>query len=275
MRVKNASLSFSVLSLSAVFSLFFVAACSSRPPAVPPIVDLKGAPAAALESASTEESVTEVVNLLNSAQRSYLEEADVKPFANLLSPEVKITASRMRALGPYDSRFTKERLIHIYEWATRNEDRFSAHFVTIKAQVTGNAADVEIRLETEAKDVKSWFGQTFRLVKQDGSWQIVAFRYWPINPETQQDFTMDFFGGMDQSVEDDLRNGDFRNATYHLFVGYRFDDAAMFGRTLTDADPDDVWAWEMRAKASAMIGDKIDAEKASEMARKLKAANGP
>lgn len=250
-------------------------ACSSRPPAVPPIVDLKATSAAGPDTAVGEDSSTEVVNLLNSAQRAYLEQGDVKPFANLLSPGAKITASRMRALGPYDSRFTKERLIHIYEWATRNEERFSARFVTIKAQVTGNAADVEIRLETEAKGIKSWFGQTFRLVKQDGLWQVVAFRYWPINPETRQDFTMDFFGEMDRSVEEDLRNRDYRNATYHLFVGYRFDDAAMFGRTLTETDPQDVWAWEMRAKASAMIGDKNDAENASEMVRKLKAASGP
>lgn len=252
-----------------------VVACSSHPPAVPPIVDLKAAPAAIPEAAPAEDTSSEVVNLLNAAQRAYLEQGDVKPFAKLLSPEAKITASRMRAFGPYDSRFTKERLVHIYEWATRNEERLSARFVTIKAQVIGNAADVEIRLETEAKDIKSWFGQTFRLVNQDGLWQIVAFRYWPINPETQQDFTMDFFGEMDRSVEEDLRNKDYRNATYHLFVGYRFDDAAMFGRTLTETDPEDVWAWEMRAKASAMIGDKNDAEKASEMVRKLKAASGP
>lgn len=275
MSVRSASLSSSIFSLWAGVSLSFVAACAAPPPAVPPVVNVESTPLAVAEPTSPEDATREVVSLLNSAQRAYLEHADPKPFANLLSPEAKIIAARLEAPGMFDARFTKERLVRIYEWATRNEDRFAAKFITIKAQVTGNSADVEMRLETESNAVKSWFGQTFRLVKFDGVWQIVRFRYWPINPQTQRDFSEEYFAEMDRLAEEDLRNGDYRNATYHLFVGYRFDDAAMFGRTLTDADPNDAWAWEMRAKASAMIGDKVDAEKASEMTRRLKASAGP
>lgn len=262
-----------------VFSGFVMAtsivACAANPPVALPVVQVQAPPAAVTEAASAEDSSREVIQLLTSTQRAYIERSDPKPFADLLSPEAKIIAGRRRASGPYDSRFTKQRLVNIYKWASRNEERLSAQCVTIKAQVTGDAAEVEMRLETEGSGVKAWFGQTFRLVKFDGVWQIVRFRYYPINPETQEEFAASFFEETDRLAEEDLRTGDYRNATYHLFIGYRFDDSAMLARQLTDADPADPWAWEMRAKASAMIGDEEDAEKASQTVRKLKRQNAP
>jgi len=275
MSLRRASCWQARLAFLAAMSLGFTAGCAARAPVGAPVVEVQAGPVAAAEASSGEDSSREVIQLLISTQRAYIERADPKPFADLLSPEAKITAARLRAPGAYDTRFTKQRLVHIYEWASRNEERLSAKCVTIKAQVTGDAAEVEMRLETEGSGVKAWFGQTFRLVKFDGAWQIVRFRYYPINPDTQEEFAASFFEEMDRLAAEDLRTGDYRNATYHLFVGYRFDDSAMLARQLTDADPADPWAWEMRAKASAMIGDKEDAEKASQTVRKLKGLNRP
>ena len=115
---------------------------------------------------------------------------------------------------------------------------------------------------------KASFSQRFELVCRSGAWRIERFRYWPLDPDTGQEFTQ-FFLDTDAQIERELAEGDLRNAAYHLMLAYRFNECAALSRRLTSDTPDDAWAWGLRAKASALIGDRNDADQSVKIARSL------
>src|SRR5262249_44334975 len=122
----------------------------------------------------------------------------------------------------------------------------------------------------QARDNQTYaFGERYELAEKSGTWQIVRFRYWPLRPDTGKEFGALYFEELDAKIEEERRRGDERQAAYDLLLAYRFDELTELVRRLTDQTPDDPWAWKMRAVASAMIGDRADAERASQTERML------
>lgn len=238
-------------------------------PASPPPTAVQGGEVTAPAVAKDAEPSRALVALLVEAQRAYLERGDTAPFSALLLPDAEVRAGRTKEPDSFDSVFGKEQLDGIYQWAARNEGRYSAAFAMVDIRRSPDAAVVELQLDcTKNPEDKSSFGQRFELVRRSGAWRIARFRYWPLIPETGEDFGR-FFAETDARIEEDLRTGDLRNAAYHMMLAYRFKECAALTRRLTTDQPKDAWAWELRAKASALVGDGKDADESSELARSL------
>jgi hypothetical protein len=257
---------------------FLVAACTHRfpapapPPAVPAQVsNPPPQPACASSSAETARAVGTLIE----AQRAYLERGDTKPFSLLMLSDVKVEACRARAPGPFDLVFNKSQLDGINQWAAQNEGQSAAEFTAVETRATSDSVGLELRLDL-AKETgeRASFGQRFELACRSETWRIERFRYWPLDPDTGEDFTQ-FFQATDASIERDLSEGDLRNAAYHLMLAYRFNECAALSRRLTSDTPDDAWAWELRAKASALTGDRDDADQSIQIAHSLARRDGP
>lgn len=251
---------------------FLVAGCTHQspgiapPPTVPaPVSNHPPQPACAASSAETARAVDTLIE----AQRAYLERGDTKPFSLLLLPDVKVEACRARAPGTFDLVFSKSQLDGIHQWAAQNDGQSAAEFTTVETRATSDSVGLELRLDL-AKETgeRASFGQRFELVCRSGAWRIERLRYWPLDPDTGEDFTQ-FFQATDASIERELSEGDLRNAAYHLMLAYRFNECAALSRRLTSDTPDDAWAWGLRAKASALIGDRSDADQSFQIAHSL------
>lgn len=251
---------------------FLVAGCTHQSPgaAPPPALPAQvSTPQPQPECATSSAETARAVGTLLDAQRAYLEQGNPKPFSLMLLPDVKIEACRARAPGTFDLVFSKTHLDDIYQWAAQNEGPSAAEFTTVETRATSGSIGLELRLDL-AKEAgqRASFGQRFELVCRSGTWRIEGFRYWPLDPDTREDFTQ-FFRATDASIERELSEGDLRNAAYHLMLAYRFNECAALSRRLTSDTPDDVWAWELRAKASALIGDRNDADQSVQIAHSL------
>jgi hypothetical protein len=241
-------------------------AAAAPPPAVPAPVS---SPVPQPECATSSAETARAVGTLFDAQRAYLERGNTKPFSLMLLPDVNIEACRAREPGAFDLVFSKTHLDDIYQWAAENDGPSAAEFTTVETRATSGSIGLELRLDL-AKETgeRASFGQRFELVCRSGAWRVERFRYWPLNPDTGEDFTQ-FFLATDASIERELSEGDLRNAAYHLMLAYRFNECAALSRRLTSDTPDDAWAWDLRAKASALIGDRSDADQSIQIAHSL------
>jgi hypothetical protein len=243
--------------------------CATQPsPAAPSPKPSSSALAPAFVSVD-EDTPQAVAAIVIRAQREYLERGDTKALSNLFLPDAEIQAGRTHAPDSLDFVLGKDQLIDIYDWGAKNDGQFDAEFTIVEARRTQNPADLQMRLDTtDSTGEKSSFGQRFALERRSGVWRIVRFRYWPLDPETGEEFTQ-FFRDTDALIERNLADGDLRNAAYHMMLAYRFEECATLSRRLTNDGPDDPWAWDIRARASSMIGDRKDADQSIQISRTL------
>lgn len=82
-------------------------------------------------------------------------------------------------------------------------------------------------------------------------------------------FGDEYFARLDRRIDEARSAGDRRNEAYLLMIAFRMAECAVASRKLTEDAPDDAWAWHMREKASAVVGDRMDAELAGRRANDL------
>ena len=253
------------------FATVFLTACASSPavPAVtlpaPPVQP--GPPPDADDPRLGKELVERVAE----AERAYEEGGNPKPILELIAPDARIEAARLERPGRHDWRFSHARLQAIYTWAAQYAS--NTKFTYKDVHVTANATYATFTWTTMSEsppDQQSWFGQRYELERRGGEWRVVYFRYWPLRPDTGKEFGAAYFADLDHKIETALSTSDYRDAAYDMMLGYRFDECAKLARGLTESTPDDWWAWDMRSRASAMVGDLDDALAASDKARALK-----
>jgi hypothetical protein len=209
------------------------------------------------------------VEMLVEGQRAYLERGDTKPFSALLLTDVEVLAGRSRTPDAFDFPFSKGQLDALYRWAAANEGQFRAEFTTLEVDAAPTWAKVELELRySKPTGERAAFGQRFELACSAGAWRVAHFRYWPLDPVTGREFTA-FFQETDARIQQDLEASDLRDAAYRMMLAYRFNECAGLARRLTTDDPGDAWSWELRAKASALIGAIDDAEQSLQKARSL------
>jgi hypothetical protein len=191
--------------------------------------------------------------------------------------DIHVRSGRARQPSSYDAIYGKSRLVALDGWAADNEVRTTLRIVSPRFESTGRQASVEwMTIMTQSDPEKtSAFGESYRLELRNGAWKIVRFEYWPLVPDTLEEFDSEFWATTDEKIEEARKNADERTLAYQLMVGYRFDECNEVSRRLTEAHPDDAWSWGMRATASALVGDQIDAQKASDEKRRLEAHPPP
>jgi hypothetical protein len=253
-----------------VAALCFCSSCA-RETTVPAVtVPVPQQRLAAPEAAVDPQLGDHLVQRVAEAERAYEERGDPHAILALIAPDARIEAARLRRHSRTDWVFTHERLTAIYTWAAQYaaQTRFSYKDVHVTAGAT--YASFDWVTMSEGPDQQSWFGQHYELERRGGEWKVVRFRYWPLRPDTGGEFGAPYFADLDRQIETALGSGDERNAAYWMMLAYRFDECAKLGRKLTDAMPTDWWAWDMRSRASAMVGDLDDALSAGRVARSLK-----
>jgi len=213
----------------------------------------------------------QLVERVAEAERAYEEHAEPRAILTLIADDARIEAARSEHAAPRDWRFTHQRLEAIYTWAAKYaaETTFSYKDVQV---VTNTPLHVVFTWTTmsESHGTESWFGQRYELERRGGDWKVIAFRYWPLRPDTGNEFGTAYFADLDRQVAAALKQGDQKQAAYNMMLGYRFDECAKLARDIADTNPDDWWSWDMRSRASAMVGDLEDAIRAGDKAATLK-----
>ncbi|MFO0548753.1 MAG: hypothetical protein U0271_10215 [Polyangiaceae bacterium] len=273
----------------APLTLGFFVGCHSGPPAAEPARGQAGGgatsatppasavalhPTAARAQAPTDPA--RIRQFVTSAERSALERREPRPFIAMLATDLVAVASRSSIPSPFDSQFGRDRVAVIYRAATRQTARSES--VSFMNPVTTVAHNNEAHLEHDVVFTASNGNRTtalhevIDLALRDGRWVMVRFQYWPLLPDSLEEYPQSFWDEQDATVTAMTQSGDDRQLAYALMSGYRFDECAVVTRRLTAADPNDAWGWEMRATASMMVGDEDDSDRAAVTAKRLKQA---
>ena len=215
------------------------------------------------------DEVRSVVEILAAAQRRYLEDRDLQPLEELFALDLKVESGRTDARSAHDNALGRDGILSVYRWAIDHEERMTFRYEVVRLDERGAAATLVWRYHEGHGDHEQAFGERYDLEKRDGSWRVVRLRYWPLRPDTNQPFGEAYFADLDHRIDRALADGDKRTAAYLLMLAYRMTECAALARTLTDETPDDAWAWHMREKASAVVGDGVDAELAGQRAKAL------
>ena len=204
---------------------------------------------------------------LTEAVRAYLEDGKTSPLFGMYSADLVVRAGRAKAPSPRDIAFGRERLEAIYDYATRHEPSTAPQFTKTVVEERGNRTTIEWTVLLDGP-LAAAFVERYELVSDDKGLSVVRFEYWPLRPDTLKEFGSAYFTDVDSRIEDARSKGDDRMVAYLLMAAWRFDECAKLTRELTIATPEEPWVWTMRAKASAIVGDRVDAENAAREAAK-------
>ena len=258
-------------------STTLLAACASAPARTeaPTVVVAATAPVARPIEV-TQEEASSVAQSLRKAQLDYLENRGTTALFAMHAPDLEARAARSKAPGERESVFNGDHLRGIYAWSARHGVPTKATMgeTTIERGVDSINVEWSFRLDHPGRQdaAPSAFGEHYVLERRAGEWKIVRLRYWPLRPDTMEEFGADYFADLDRQIEkiESLGDGsDDRNRAWLLLAAYRFEECAALSRTLTERTPLEPWVWEMRANASAMVGDGEDAEAATRTAEHL------
>lgn len=210
------------------------------------------------------------LDLVTNARRAYAEDGDPRALFALWATEMSVRAGRARQPSSRDMVFGKSRLAVIYGWAGKHQGRMTTRIHSPRYEARGDTATLEWLVVERADAMSpSAFGERYVLEKRGADWKMTRFEYWPVTPDTLEEMPA-YFADADAKVDAARASGDDRALAYHLMGAYRFDECAEVTRRLTDATPDEPWCWEMRAKASALVGDRRDADESmAEMKRRM------
>jgi hypothetical protein len=255
-----------------------LSACAAPPVVAAPLVATIGPVAQSVTPPPLVARDVGPLDELTAAVRSFIERGKRQALFAMLADDVSIRSGRGRDSSSYDSIYGRARLVALDGWAADNEVPTTLRIVSPHLASTGRQATVEwSTLLTKADpDGTSAFGESYRLERRDGSWKIVHFEYWPLVPDTLEEFSAEYWASTDAKIDEArAKKGDEQTLAYQLMIGYRFDECAAVSRRLTDSTPDEPWVWGMRATASALVGDQIDAERASDEKRRLERMHPP
>ena len=231
-----------------------VPACAAAPPATTTVA-IAPAPASSI----VEREATPL-DLVQAARRAYAADGDPRLLFALWADDMTVRAGRGRTPSDRDNVFGRARLAVIYGWAGKHEGRMTVRTISPQYAVSGDRATIEWFIVERADAMApSAFGERYVLEKR-GAWKIVRFEYWPVTPDTLAELG-EYFADADAKVDAARASGDERALAFQLMAAYRFTECAEVTRRLTDATPEEPWVWEMRAKASALIGDREDADR--------------
>jgi hypothetical protein len=226
----------------------------------------------------TADEAAAVVRTLRTAQVDYLEGRGTRALFAMHAPELEVRAARSKAPGDKDNVFNGDHLRAIYSWAAHHGVPTTAKVgePTVERGPEWVSVEWTLRLEHPAEIPDAppvAFGERYVLERRGGEWRIVRFRYWPLRPETMDEFGAAYFADLDQQIEQTRASGDRRRVAWLLLAAYRFEECAALSRALAEEEPKEPWVWKMRATASAMVGDGEDAEAAMATAARLTATN--
>jgi len=229
-------------------------------------------PRAATLPSSPDDHDTTAVDRLTAALRAYIEGGEPGALFELWAPDLSVRAGRARTQTQHDSLFGKNRLAAIYGWAAAHQTRASLRVERQRFESDGHAAMVDWAIVLGQGTDAAAFGEHYLFEKRGGEWKMVRFEYWPLMPDTLEELGPSRFGELDAKVEESRDRGDERNVAYYLMAAYRFDECAEVSRRLTEETPEEPWVWDMRAKASALVGDRADAELSTAEAERRRAS---
>jgi hypothetical protein len=93
------------------------------------------------------------------------------------------------------------------------------------------------------------FGEHYRFEKRADGWRLVHYEYWPLMPDTLEEFGAGRFALLDAEADEARAHGNDRLVAYYLMAAYRFDECAQVARRLTDHTPEQPWV-SARIRAS-------------------------
>jgi hypothetical protein len=204
--------------------------------------------------------------------RAYLEGGEPGDLFALWAPDLSVRAGRGRAPTRHDSHFGRDRLAAIYGWAAAHQPRASLRIERRRFETDGHAAVVDWAIVLGEGADAAAFGEHYLFERRDGGWTMLRFEYWPLMPDTLEEVGPSRFAELDAAVDKSREGGDERNVAYYLMAAYRFDECAETSRRLTEETPEEPWVWDMRAKASALVGDRADAEASTSEAERRRAS---
>jgi hypothetical protein len=215
---------------------------------------------AAEDPALTEQAV---LNTLLGLNRALLTHHDIDTYmAGWRNDGVWVGARNARP-GKYDVKLDTEQLAALRRLVVKSEPSREVSYDDERVAIDDERATVSWTLRTSFDTTVDLFAEKYELVFERGHWKVVAFRYWPV-ARTEGNETYQFEAGwadaLDAKIEAMiLTGGNEAELTYELFNAYRFREAHAVVKRVTEADPDNTWAWRMRMLSAGFSGDIDDA----------------
>lgn len=215
---------------------------------------------------------TQIEELIGSTQRAGFVDHSLEGYMSLWAEDIRIVGARGPEAGPFDFSIGREAI------ATSRGLRFSvppppgSFFVmmTNAFEVDGDVATILIESTTTTQDSAETVAETYKLRWADGRWQAFENRWWPVRSTFGWESTVydeAFWSTADASVESASTGSDAHAMA--LASAYRFSEALVAYRAITDAGSTDALAWSMRGNMAMIMGEVSDAITSFNRAREL------
>lgn len=245
------------------------AGCAPPQPEVPSVVTVTEPNKPAQDARIVVDDGKHLVEDMAAAERKYEEDHDPTDILAFFAPDAIIYAGRSEQPSASDNIMDKRSFEAVYLWASRFDSKMRFSYEDANLTRNGDSAVMQWKTSHDAggPDQTYSFVQRYELKRRDNRWLVVKYRYWPIRPENGEEYDWE---ALDQQVDASRAANDQRNLARNLMLAYRFKESADVARRITEQDPNDAWNWDMRAKASAMVGDLADAEESSVRASRVR-----
>lgn len=213
-----------------------------------------------------DEEAKEIARLVQESQRSGRERGDGVGFMAIWSHDAKLIAARSEKPGQFDSEITYSQL----EALSRLKcgvglpvpKDVKYEFTNVNVDISGDKAVLRYRSLLKQNGGTASTDEIYRLRKIDGKWKAYENRFWPAELRSA-DMTTEYNAAtwekLDAEVEKQKQNKNVLQQTIALLDAWRFPEAHMAAKKLTQEKKEDAVAWVVRGHAALTIADAKDA----------------
>jgi len=215
---------------------------------------------------------TVIEELIGTTQRAGFVEHDFESYMSLWADDVQIVGARGPEAGPFDFSIGREAIA-----ATRGL-RFSVPpqpgsffiMMTNGFELEGDVATLLVESTTTTQDSSETVAELYKLRWTDGRWQAFENRWWPERSTNGRESTVHdeaHWSRVDAEVEAASDDQDARAMA--LANAYRFSEALVAYRAITDGGSTEALAWSMRGNMAMVVGEVEEAITSFNRARSL------
>ncbi len=124
------------------------------------------------------------------------------PLTALWSDDLRVRSGRSHEPLPTDAVFGKARLAVIDGWAAAHQMRVTATITPRRVDVTATHAFISWSVVMTAPGCDAGaFVDEYELVRRGDAWTMVRYDYWPVLPDTLEEFGSAFWADADAKVD--------------------------------------------------------------------------
>jgi hypothetical protein len=241
----------------------WVVACAAPPPQAPAVAIPSPDPGDGAQAEDALHGERAILATLLALNRALLTNHDVDGYIAGWHTDGRWVAGRHARSSEYDVELDTEQLAAVRRLFIEGEPSRDVRYEGERVEIYDARAIVSWTLRSSFDTVVDLFAERYELAFHAGRWKVVALRYWPtgrIEDGEKFEFDAGWADALDRQIDTLIATGgDEAQLTYALFSAYRYREAHVVARRITEAEAENAWAWQMRMLSAGLAGDVADA----------------